>query len=119
MDALRPESSVFRQVKLALRGKKYLVVILAIVLATLLRFSLGLLWPDLSIFGLYYPATLFVTVTCGALAGMTAAVLGTVVGWWFFVPPPFAFFPVPDDMAADIALSLLISVAIVVIAARE
>jgi K+-sensing histidine kinase KdpD len=104
---------------LALRGNQYLIAILAIALATVLRFGLGLLWPDLPIFGLYYLATLFVTVTCGALAGLMAAALGTVTGWWFFVAPPYAFFPVPDDMAANIALSLFISVAIVVIAARE
>jgi len=50
---LRPKSSIFRQVTLALRGKKYLIAILAIALATVLRFGLGLLWPDLPIFGLY------------------------------------------------------------------
>lgn len=116
---LRPKSSIFRQVTLALRGKKYLIAILAIALATMLRFGLGLLWPDLPIFGLYYLATLFVTVTCGALAGLIAAALGTVTGWWFFVPPSYTVFPVPDDAAVNIVLSLLISVAIVVIAARE
>ncbi len=116
---LRPEFSIFKQVVLALRGKKYLVAILAIALATVLRFGIGLLWPDLPIFGLYYLATLFVTVTCGVLLGLMAAALGTAAGWWFFIPPSYAFFPIPDDTAANIVLSLLISVAIVVIAARE
>ena len=101
------------------RVKISLVVILSVAVATALRFSLGLLWPELHIFGFYYVATLFVTVTCGVRAGLIAAPLGIVTGWWFFVPPPYAFFPVPDDALANVALSFFLSAAIVAIAARE
>jgi hypothetical protein len=98
---------------------KYLFVVLCVAFATLLRFGLGLLWPNLSPFALYYLVTLLATVTCDVPAGAAAAILGTISGWWFFVPPPFAFFPIPDDTAANIALSFLVSVSIVAIAARE
>jgi K+-sensing histidine kinase KdpD len=111
--------SNIRQMTLASRGKGYLIAILAVALATMLRLGLGLLWPSLPIFGLYYIATLFVTVTCGIIEGVTAAALGTVTGWWLFVPPQYSFFPVPDDTAASIVLSFFISAAIVAIAARE
>ena len=98
---------------------KYLFAVLCVALATLLRFGLGLLWPSLTPFELYYPITLLVTLACDVPAGLTAASLGIIVGWWFFVPPLYVFLPVPDDTAASIALSLLVSFAIVAIAARE
>jgi K+-sensing histidine kinase KdpD len=104
---------------LASRRNGYLITILAVALATLLRLGLGLLWPGLPIFELYYVATLFVTVTCDAIAGVMASALGIVTGWWLFVPPQHSFFPVPDDTAASIVLSFFISAAIVAIAARE
>jgi len=100
-------------------GGKYLFVFLCVGLATLLRFGLGLIWSGLTPFGLYYLTTLLVTVTYGVPAGLIAAILGIICGWWFFIPPQFAFFPIPDDTAANIALSLFVSVAIVAIAARE
>ena len=98
---------------------KYLFVVLCVALATLLRFELGLIWPNLFPFALYYPVALLATVTCDVPAGAAAATLGTISGWLFFVPPHASFFPVPDDTAANIALSFLVSVAIVAIAARE
>lgn len=103
----------------AVRRNHFFIAILAVALTTVLRFGLGLLWPSISPFGLYYLTTLFVTVAYGATAGLTAGPLGIITGWWLFVPPPYAFFPVPDDAAANITLSFLISVAVVAIAARE
>ena len=42
----------------------------------------------------FYPAVLFSALIGGAGAGVFAAILGGLIGWWAFMPPHFAFFPV-------------------------
>ena len=97
--------------------RPYLIAVLYVALATAVRVVLGLIWPDLSAFDVYYPAILIVTLEADVPAGVVAAILGSSVGWWLFVPPPYHFFPIPDATAANIILSFLISLVIVAAAA--
>ena len=72
----------------------YLFAILCVVIASLLRWGLGLLSENILTFPTFYPAVLFSALIGGAGAGVFAAILGGFIGWWAFMPPHFAFFPV-------------------------
>jgi two-component sensor histidine kinase len=71
----------------------YAFATICVVLASLLRWGLGLLSPDVLIFPTYYPAVLFAALVGGTGPGVFAAVLGGVIGWWAFMPPHFGFVP--------------------------
>ena len=72
----------------------YLFAILCVVIASLLRWGLGLLSENILTFPTFYPAVLFSALIGGAGAGVFAAILGGFIGWWAFMPPHYTFFPV-------------------------
>ena len=72
----------------------YLFATLCVVIASLLRWGLGLLSENILPLPTFYPAVLFSALIGGAGAGAFAAVLGGLIGWWAFMPPHFTFFPV-------------------------
>ena len=59
-----------------------------VAVATTLRYFLGLLWPDITVFATYYPAALVATLVCSVPAGITATPLTAVSAWWLFLLPP-------------------------------
>src|SRR6185437_1748734 len=69
--------------------RAYAFATICVVLASLLRWGLGLLSPDVLIFSAYYPAVLFAALVGGMGPGVFAAVLSGVIGWWAFMPLPF------------------------------
>ena len=50
----------------------------SVAVATTLRYFLGLLWPDITVFATYYPAALVATLVCSVPAGITATLLAAV-----------------------------------------
>ena len=72
----------------------YLFATLCVVIASLLRWGLGLLSENILPLPTFYPAVLFSALIGGAGAGVFAAILGGLIGWWAFMPPHFTFFPV-------------------------
>ena len=58
-----------------------------VAVATTLRYFLGLLWPDITVFATYYPAALVATLVCSVPAGITATLLAAVSARWLFLPP--------------------------------
>ncbi|MFY9734051.1 MAG: DUF4118 domain-containing protein [Rhodoplanes sp.] len=89
---------------------KMVLAILCIALATALRWSLGLVWPEIFEFLTFYPAVIVVGLARGLEAGVVAIALAAVTNWWLFIPPQFAFFPVKYDHAASLALFVISSV---------
>ena len=75
-------------------AEAYLFATLCVVIASLLRWALGLLSEEVLPLPTFYPAVLFSALIGGAGAGAFAAVLGGLIGWWAFMPPHFTFFPV-------------------------
>jgi K+-sensing histidine kinase KdpD len=75
-------------------AEAYAFATLCVVIASLLRWGLGLLSENILTFPTFYPAVLFSALIGGAGAGAFAAVLGGLIGWWAFMPPHFTFFPV-------------------------
>jgi len=90
-----------------MNGLKMVVTVLCVALSAALRWSLGLVWPDITDFVTFYPAIVAVTVAYGVEAGVLAIVLAALTCWWIFIPPPFAFFPLKQDDAVSIALFIL------------
>ena len=72
----------------------YVFATLCVVIASLLRWGLGLLSENILPLPTFYPAVLFSALIGGAGAGAFAALLGGLIGWWAFMPPHFTFFPV-------------------------
>ena len=72
----------------------YAFATLCVVIASLLRWGLGLLSENILPLPTFYPAVLFSALIGGAGAGAFAAILGGLIGWWAYMPPHFTFFPV-------------------------
>ena len=72
----------------------YVFATLCVVIASLVRWGLGLLSEPILPLPTFYPAVLFSALIGGARAGVFAAALGGVIGWWAFMPPHFTSFSV-------------------------
>ena len=59
--------------------------------AALLRWGLGLVDQTILPFPTFFPAVFFAALVGGAGAGVFAAILGGIIGWWAFMPPYFVF----------------------------
>jgi K+-sensing histidine kinase KdpD len=91
----------------------YAVAAICVAIATVVRWSLGMLWPDVMPFPTFYPAVLFSVLLGGIGPGLFAAALGGVMGWWAFMPPPFAFQPSTPHQKIDLLLYLFAAFLIV------
>jgi two-component sensor histidine kinase len=86
---------------------------LLVVVATLVRWTLGFLAEDVFVFAAYYPAVLFATYVGGAAVGSFATVLSAAIAWWAFIPPRFAFFPLTAGVTTKLLAFLFASALIV------
>ena len=91
----------------------YAFAVGCVTIATLLRWALGLITNEILPFPTYYPATLFAALVGGTVAGMVAATLGGLIGWWAFMAPHFGFLPISVGQSISLALYLIASLAIV------
>ena len=91
----------------------YLFALFCVVIAGLLRWGLGLASEQILTFPTFYPAVLFLGLIGGARAGAFAAVLGGLIGWWAFMPPHFAFFPV--TVGQQIGLLMYFSASLLIV----
>jgi two-component sensor histidine kinase len=91
----------------------YLFATLCVVIASLLRWGLGLLSENILPLPTFYPAVLFSALIGGAGAGVFAAILGGFIGWWAFMPPHFTFFPVTFGQQIGLLMYLSASLLIV------
>jgi PAS domain S-box-containing protein len=72
--------------------------------AIAMRYALGFIDSGLVPFATFFPAVLLVTFLGGIAAGILALVLCGIFGWWLFIPPDFAFFPVSQSDVWNILL---------------
>jgi K+-sensing histidine kinase KdpD len=63
------------------------VAVLAVAVAAVLRYAIGLLEPTALYFAMFYPAVLLATLVGGLRAGIVATVLSLLVVWYVFLPP--------------------------------
>jgi two-component sensor histidine kinase len=71
----------------------YLFAAALVAIAAVLRFVMLPFGDDILPFVTFFPATLFAAFIGGFRPGLLAAALGGLVGWWGFIPPFYAFFP--------------------------
>jgi two-component sensor histidine kinase len=93
--------------------KAYVLAVLCVTAASLLRWVIGYVTDDVFVFASYYPAVLFATYVGGATVGIFAALLSAVIGWWAFIPPHFAYTPLTPDVATKL-LAFLVASALIV-----
>jgi two-component sensor histidine kinase len=84
----------------------YAIAIGLVVLATLLRFVLGLLDTGILYFALFYPAVVIATLLSGYRAGLLALIASLMVVWYLFLPFQFSF--VLKNPAAPINIVLFV-----------
>ena len=91
----------------------YVVAVLLVALAGLLRWALGLATEDLPAFTTFYPAVLFAALWGGAGAGVFAAFLGGFISWWAFLPPSLLLGPLTRGDEINLLAYFFASVLIV------
>ena len=69
----------------------YGTAIAAVLIATLIRWALGVYVHDRIPFTTYYPAIVVATLLGGFWLGSLASVLSAFLAWWLFMPPTFGF----------------------------
>ncbi len=94
-------------------SKAYLIALALVILATLLRWGLGLVSEDILPFSTFYPAVLFASFFGGLGPGIFAAFVGGIIGWWVFMPPHFVFTFVSIGQEVDISIYLAAALLIV------
>ena len=91
----------------------YAFAVACVGVAAIIRFAVGFLEPSVSPFATYYPAVLLATFHGGVAAGLTSIVLSTLIGWWIFVPPAFAFFPIAGRDVVNVSIFVCVALIIV------
>jgi two-component sensor histidine kinase len=70
------------------------------------------------IFATYYPDILVAGLLAGPAAGIFVTVAALLTGWWAFMPPQLAFFPMALNQQLDIAMYLVSSGCILFVTQR-
>ena len=98
---------------LAGSAEAYLFAAFCVVAAALARWVIGLFFEDVVPFATFFPAALFAALVGGVGPGTFAAVLGGIIGWWTFLYPPMAFFPLASGGRISVIAYLVTSLIIV------
>lgn len=88
--------------------------VLAVVVATALRWALGRYEPGLLPFGLYYPAVIYAAVVGGLLTGILAVLASTGIALWLFVGNALVS---PGALSINVALFVVSSALLVAVGA--
>lgn len=68
----------------------YGLAALCVAIAAFVRALIGLVDDNILTFTTFYPAVLIAALMAGRQAGILAAALGGLVGWWAFMPPYYS-----------------------------
>ena len=80
--------------------------------------SAGLWFEGIVPFATFFPAVLLAALVGGIGPGIFAAIAGGAIGWWAFLPPPMAFFPLKPGQVISL-IAYLITCLIIVWAAEH
>jgi two-component sensor histidine kinase len=101
-----------RRIELGLPGSIALAVI-CVVLATVVRITVGWLFGPTLSFATYFPAVLGAALYGGVWAGLLSITLSIIIVWWAFMPPEFVLQPLTAQELANIALFAFSSLLVV------
>jgi two-component sensor histidine kinase len=72
-------------------AETYAAATIFVVIASLIRWGLGLISDDIMPLTTYYPAVLFAALVGGMGPAIFATIAGGLISWWAFMPPHFVF----------------------------
>ena len=108
----------FRKLVPAGSAEAYAFATLCIAVAAAVRWVVGLWFEDIVPFATFFPAVLLAGLVGGIGPGIFAALLGGAIGWWAFLSPPMAFFPLQPGQVISL-IAYLITCLIIVWAAEH
>ena len=91
----------------------YAFALFCVALAGLARWTIGLVVDEVVPFTTFFPAVLLAGLLGGIGPGIFAALLGGVIGWWAFLQPTMAGFPLTLGQRISLIAYLVTSLIIV------
>ena len=99
-------------------AQSYVFALFCVVVAALVRWAVGQWFEGVIPFVTFFPAVLLAALVGGIGPGILAALLGGFIGWWTFLNPPMAFFPLNPGQVISL-IAYLITCLILVWAAEH
>src|SRR5215471_4755293 len=99
-------------------AQAYALALFCVVVAGLVRWAMGQWFEGVIPFVTFFPAVLLAALVGGIGPGILAALLGGLIGWWTFLNPPMAFFPLNPGQVISL-IAYLITCLILVWAAEH
>jgi two-component sensor histidine kinase len=94
-------------------ARAYAFAIFCIVVAAILRWAMGEWFEGVVPFVTFFPAVLLAALVGGIGPGLLAALLGGLIGWWAFLNPSMAFFPLKPGALISVMAYFITSLIIV------
>ena len=103
----------FRKLIPAGSAEAYAFATLCVAVAAAVRWVAGLWFGGIVPFATFFPAVLLAALVGGIGPGILAAIAGGTIGWWAFMAPPMAFFPLKPGQVISLIAYLITSLIIV------
>src|SRR5262245_38284273 len=104
---------IFRKLVPAGSVEAYAFATLCVAAAAGVRWTAGLWFEGIVPFATFFPAVLLAALVGGIRPGILAAIAGGTIGWWAFMAPPMAFFPLKPGQIISLIAYLITSLIIV------
>src|SRR5262245_55962416 len=99
-------------------ARAYAFALFCVVGAALVRWAVGQWFEGVIPFVTFFPAVLLAALVGGIGPGILATIAGGTIGWWAFLAPPMAFFPLKPGQVISL-IAYLITCLILVWAAEH
>lgn len=104
---------IFRKLVPAGSAEAYAFAALCVAVAAVVRWTVGLWFEGIVPFATFFPAVLLAALVGGIGPGLLAALSGGIIGWWAFLAPPMAFFPLMPGQVISLIAYFITSLIIV------
>ena len=94
-------------------ARAYAFATFFVAVAAVARWAMGIWFEGVIPFVTFFPAVLLAALVGGIGPGILAALLGGLIGWWTFLNPPMAFFPLTPGALISVIAYLFTSLIIV------
>ena len=94
------------------------LAVACVAVATVLRWAMGYVSPDIVPFGLYLPAIVLAALLGGWKSGLAATAMAAGLSWFLFIEPRPDFLDRRGELAFNFALMVAVSSVIVAMASR-
>src|SRR5215471_13138055 len=94
-------------------AEAYVFATFCVATAAIVRWATGYFFEGVVPFATFFPAALLAALVGGVGPGTFAAILGGIIGWWAFLDPATAFFPLTSGARISLIAYLVTSLIIV------